>query len=56
METNDKLAQQGLAVVSDDKVPQETRLCNLDLRAIVGANDKTGIVWGEQVLPDRSTI
>jgi hypothetical protein len=56
METNDKLAQQGLAVVSGDKVPQETRLCNLHLRAIVRANDETGIVWGEQMLPDHSTI
>lgn len=56
MGTNDKLAQQGLAIVSGDKIPQESRLRNLNLGAIVGADDKTGIVWGEQVLPDRSTI
>ena len=49
-ETNDKLAQQCLVIVNSDKVPQQTRLGNLYLRAIIGANDETGIVWGEQVL------
>ncbi len=49
-ETNDKLAQQCLVVVNGDKVPQQTHLGNLCLRAIIRANDETGIVWGEQVL------
>jgi hypothetical protein len=50
MGTNDKLAQQGLAIVNSDKTSQQARLDTLYLRAVVGANDKAGMMWGEQVL------
>jgi hypothetical protein len=42
--TNDKLAQQGLPVVNCNEIPQETRLGDLYLRAIIGANNESGIV------------
>jgi hypothetical protein len=50
VETNDKLAQQGLEVVNGDKIPQQACLDTLYLRAVIGTNNKTGIMWGEQVL------
>jgi hypothetical protein len=42
--TNDKLAEQGLPIVNGNEIPQETRLGDLYLRGIIGANDKSGIV------------
>jgi hypothetical protein len=42
--TNYKLAQQGLPIVNGNKIPQETRLGDLYLRAIIGANNKSGVV------------
>ena len=42
--TDDKLAQQGLPIVNGNKIPQETRLGGLYLCAIVGTNNKSGIV------------
>jgi hypothetical protein len=54
MGTNDKLAQQGLAIVSGDKIPQQARLDTLYLRAVIGTNNKPSIMWGEQVLRSLS--
>lgn len=50
METNDKLAQQSLEIVNGDKIPQQARLDTLYLRAVIGTNNKPGIMWSEQVL------
>lgn len=50
METNDKLAQQSLEIVNGDKIPQQARLDTLHLRAVIGTNNKPGIMWSEQVL------
>ena len=48
--TNDKLAQQGLPIFNGNEIPQKACLGDLYLRAIIGTNNKSGIVWGEQVL------
>jgi hypothetical protein len=48
--TDHKFTQQRLAVVNGDEIPQEAHLCALHLRAVIGTNNETGIVRGEQVL------
>jgi len=50
MKTNDKLAQQGLTIVGGDKLPQQAAFDTLYLCAVIGPNNKSGIVWGEQML------
>ena len=50
METNDELAQQGLTIVSGDKIPQQAGFYPLYLSAVIGPNNESGIIWGEQVL------
>ena len=50
METNDELAQQGLTIVSGDKIPQQAGFNPLYLHAIIGPNNESGIMWREQVL------
>ena len=50
METNDELAQQGLTIVSGDKIPQKAGFNPLYLHAVIGPNNESGIMCGEQVL------
>lgn len=47
METNDELAQQGLTIVSGDKIPKQASFDPLYLRAVIGPNNELSIMWGE---------